>query len=49
MSDHTNLKMYETKAGLEEIKEEMKKIKKENTDLKNNMAFNNVMEISQTF
>lgn len=49
MSDETDLKMYEIKAGLEEIGEEMEKIKKENVDLKNNMAFHNLMKKGQTF
>lgn len=49
MSDETGLKMYEIKAELEKIKEEMEKIKRENIDLKNNMAFNYLMEKGQTF
>ena len=49
MSDDPFLQMYEIQAGLEEIKGEMKTIKKENTDLKNNMAFNNLIGTGHTF
>ena len=49
MPDDPILKMYETQAELDKLKEEIKEIRNENNELKNKLIVDNVIQTGETF